>query len=41
MADDQVENWWPATSTAPERTEAAKALTLFADWGPGAYDRLD
>ncbi|MGW1411749.1 DUF6225 family protein [Streptomyces sp. NPDC002403] len=37
----QVENWWPATSTAPERTETAEALTLFADWEPGAYDRLD
>jgi hypothetical protein len=37
----QVENWWPATSTAPERTEAAEALTLFADWEAGAYDRLD
>ncbi|WP_326770985.1 DUF6225 family protein (plasmid) [Streptomyces sp. NBC_01591] len=32
----QVENWWPATSTAPERTETAEAL--FADWEPGAYD---
>ncbi|MFB6875847.1 DUF6225 family protein [Streptomyces sp. NPDC056323] len=37
----QVENWWPANSTAPERTETAEALTLFADWEPGAYDRLD
>ncbi|WP_405749019.1 DUF6225 family protein [Streptomyces sp. NBC_00012] len=37
----QVENWWPATSTAPERTETAEALTLFADWERGAYDRLD
>ncbi|MFJ7201886.1 MULTISPECIES: DUF6225 family protein [unclassified Streptomyces] len=37
----QVENWWPATSTAPERTETAEALTLFADWKPAAYDRLD
>ncbi|MFI6730810.1 DUF6225 family protein [Streptomyces sp. R-74717] len=37
----QVENWWPATVTAPERTETAEALTLFADWEPGAYDRLD
>ncbi|MFE7430072.1 DUF6225 family protein [Streptomyces sp. NPDC057545] len=37
----QVENWWPATSTTPERTETAQALTLFADWEPGAYDRLD
>ncbi|WP_406384971.1 DUF6225 family protein [Streptomyces sp. NBC_01618] len=37
----QVENWWPATSTAPERTQTADALTLFADWQPGAYDRLD
>ncbi|MGW9117839.1 DUF6225 family protein [Streptomyces sp. NPDC055663] len=37
----QVENWWPATSTTPERTETAEALTLFADWEPGAYDRLD
>ncbi|MEW2489863.1 DUF6225 family protein [Streptomyces sp. NPDC048411] len=36
-----VENWWPATATAPERTETAEALTLFADWEPGAYDRLD
>lgn len=27
----QVENWRPATSTAPERTETADALTLFAD----------
>ncbi|MFJ7496783.1 DUF6225 family protein [Streptomyces sp. NPDC097727] len=30
-----------ATSTAPEHTETAKALTLFADWEPGAYDRLN
>ncbi|MFD4764403.1 DUF6225 family protein [Streptomyces sp. NPDC058439] len=37
----QVENWWPATSTAPERTKTAEALTLFADWEPGAYDRLN
>ncbi|MEU3657636.1 DUF6225 family protein [Streptomyces sp. NPDC032161] len=37
----QVEHWWPATSTAPERTETAEALTLFADWEPGPYDRLD
>ncbi|MFJ7200732.1 MULTISPECIES: DUF6225 family protein [unclassified Streptomyces] len=37
----QVENWWPATSTAPERTETADALTLFADWEPGAYDHLE
>ncbi|GGV87817.1 hypothetical protein GCM10015535_37830 [Streptomyces gelaticus] len=37
----QVENWWPATSTAPERIETAEALTLFADWEAGAYDRLD
>ncbi|MFF3788196.1 DUF6225 family protein [Streptomyces sp. NPDC001933] len=26
---------------APERTKTAEALTLFADWEPGAYDRLD
>ncbi|MGW1410863.1 hypothetical protein [Streptomyces sp. NPDC002403] len=26
---------------APERTETAQELTLFADWEPGAYDRLD
>ncbi|MFD7498204.1 DUF6225 family protein [Streptomyces sp. NPDC059832] len=37
----QVENWWPATSTTPERTETAQELTLFADWEPGAYDHLD
>lgn len=37
----QVENWWPATSTTLERTETAEALTLFADWNPGAYNRLD
>ncbi|MFD7531975.1 DUF6225 family protein [Streptomyces sp. NPDC059849] len=37
----QVESWWPATATVPERTETARALTLFADWEPGAYDRLD
>ncbi|WP_331754152.1 DUF6225 family protein [Streptomyces sp. NBC_00826] len=36
-----VENWWPATGTAPERTEREKALTLFADWTPGEYDLLD
>ncbi|MFE4652104.1 DUF6225 family protein [Streptomyces sp. NPDC056707] len=37
----QVENWWPATSTAPERTETEQALTLFADWEPDRYDHLD
>lgn len=37
----RVENWWPATFDAPERTEAEKALTLFADWTPGEYDLLD
>ncbi|MFC9754800.1 DUF6225 family protein [Streptomyces sp. NPDC056921] len=37
----QVENWWPASSTAPERTERAEALTPFSDWEPRAYDRLD
>lgn len=37
----QVENWWPATSTTLERTETAAALTLFADWEPGVYGRLD
>jgi hypothetical protein len=37
----RVENWWPATATEPERTETEKALTLFVDWEPGAYDRLD
>lgn len=37
----QVENWWPATSTAPERTETEQALTLFADWEPDRYDLLD
>ncbi|MEV7238153.1 DUF6225 family protein [Streptomyces sp. NPDC051020] len=37
---DQVEVCWPATRTAPERTETEQALTLFADWEPGAYDRL-
>lgn len=37
----QVENVWPATPTAPERTETAQALTLFADREPGAYDLLD
>ncbi|WP_329595839.1 DUF6225 family protein (plasmid) [Streptomyces sp. NBC_01362] len=36
-----VENWWPATGTAPERAEKEKALTLFADWTPGEYDLLD
>ncbi|MEL5957127.1 DUF6225 family protein [Streptomyces sp. NPDC058322] len=36
-----VENWWPATATAPERTETEAALTLFADWKPDRYDRLD
>ncbi|QGZ53334.1 hypothetical protein GPZ77_34455 (plasmid) [Streptomyces sp. QHH-9511] len=36
-----VENWWPATSTSPERTETETALTLFADWKPGLYDRLE
>ncbi|MEU3657408.1 hypothetical protein AB0E67_32470 [Streptomyces sp. NPDC032161] len=41
MDAHQVEHWWPATSTAPERTETAEALTLFADWEPGPYDRLD
>ncbi|MEV6165610.1 DUF6225 family protein [Streptomyces sp. NPDC052052] len=37
----QVEYWWPATSTTPERTEMEKAITLFADWKPDRYDRLD
>ncbi|MFF8618351.1 DUF6225 family protein [Streptomyces sp. NPDC015350] len=37
----RVENWWPATATEPERTETEKALTLFVDWEPGAYDLLD
>ncbi|MEU3656443.1 DUF6225 family protein [Streptomyces sp. NPDC032161] len=37
----QVEHWWPATSTEPERVETEKAITLFADWQPGAYNRLD
>ncbi|MFK4213906.1 DUF6225 family protein [Streptomyces sp. NPDC030920] len=36
-----VENWWPATGTAPERAEKEKALTLFADWTPGEYDLVD
>ncbi|WP_331755406.1 DUF6225 family protein (plasmid) [Streptomyces sp. NBC_00846] len=36
-----VENWWPATSTSPERTETENALTLFADWKPDEYDVLD
>ncbi|MEU6016884.1 DUF6225 family protein [Streptomyces sp. NPDC047515] len=38
---EHVENWWPATATVPERTETEKALTLFADWKPDTYDRLD
>ncbi|MFD4948580.1 DUF6225 family protein [Streptomyces sp. NPDC058409] len=25
---EHVENWWPATSNKPERTETEKALTL-------------
>ncbi|MFF2411773.1 DUF6225 family protein [Streptomyces sp. NPDC058092] len=37
----RVENWWPATFDAPERTETEKAITLFADWRPGEYDLLD
>ncbi|MFJ9683789.1 DUF6225 family protein [Streptomyces sp. NPDC101194] len=37
----QVENWWPATGTTPERTETEEALTLFADWKPDTYNRLD
>lgn len=37
----RVENWWPATFDAPERTETEKAITLFADWKPGEYDLLD
>ncbi|MFD4948625.1 DUF6225 family protein [Streptomyces sp. NPDC058239] len=36
-----VENWWPATSTTPERTETEKAMTLFADWNADRYDLLD
>ncbi|MGW2845382.1 DUF6225 family protein [Streptomyces sp. NPDC001274] len=37
----QVENWWPATASRPERVETEEALTLFVDWQPGTYDRLD
>ncbi|MFF1916137.1 DUF6225 family protein [Streptomyces sp. NPDC058239] len=38
---EHVENWWPATSTTPERTETEEAITLFADWRPDTYDQLD
>ncbi|MFF1918091.1 DUF6225 family protein [Streptomyces sp. NPDC058239] len=38
---EHVENWCPATSNKPERTEAEKALTLFADWTAGRYELLD
>ncbi|MER6610377.1 DUF6225 family protein [Streptomyces sp. NPDC000927] len=37
----QVENWWPVTATTPERTESEEAPTLFADWKPDTYNRLD
>ncbi|MEV6146396.1 DUF6225 family protein [Streptomyces sp. NPDC051992] len=37
----RVENWWPATFDAPERTETEKAITLFADWKADTYDLLD
>ncbi|MFI5775101.1 DUF6225 family protein [Streptomyces sp. NPDC051658] len=36
-----VENWWPATSTTPERAETENAITLFADWTAGDYSILD
>ncbi|MFE7357512.1 DUF6225 family protein [Streptomyces sp. NPDC057543] len=38
---EHVENWWPATSNTPERTETEKALTLFADWTADRYELLD
>ncbi|MEV6165726.1 DUF6225 family protein [Streptomyces sp. NPDC052052] len=38
---EQIEKWWSATATEPERTEIEKAITLLADWKPGAYDNLD
>ncbi|MFG3532521.1 DUF6225 family protein [Streptomyces sp. NPDC047917] len=41
VAAHQVENRWPATSTASERAGTAQASTLFADRVPGAYDRPD
>ncbi|MEU6925546.1 DUF6225 family protein [Streptomyces sp. NPDC046631] len=37
----RVENWWPATFDAPERTETEKAITLFADWKAETYNVLD
>lgn len=36
---EHVTNWWPATATTPERKETEKALTLFADFAPGQYER--
>ena len=36
---EHVTKWWPATQMAPERTETEAALTLFADFEAGRYDR--
>lgn len=36
---EHVVNYWPATSTSPERTEAEKALTLFGDFPEDRYTR--
>ncbi|MFE6126763.1 DUF6225 family protein [Streptomyces sp. NPDC056437] len=36
---EHVTNQWPATQWEPERSETEKALTLFADFQPGEYDR--
>ncbi|AQW50726.1 DUF6225 family protein [Streptomyces violaceusniger] len=36
---EPVELSWPATKSAPERTEVQ--YTLFADWPTGTYDVLD
>ncbi|MET7713701.1 DUF6225 family protein [Streptomyces sp. NPDC005407] len=36
---EHVTNWWPATPSTPERSETEKALTLFADFEPGEYER--
>lgn len=36
---EHVTNHWPATSMTPERSETEKALTLFADYDPGTYER--
>ena len=38
---EHVTNHWPATQTTPERNETEKALTLFADFEAGPYDRRD